>query len=471
MKKLTKFIACAIILSRLLGFNIVTKSHATASNVPTDGRAIWTGAHAAIPANWSRDTDFDTKFLQGDPTAGTDAGATHDHDSNFHTHNPNSHTHTVPNVALGAPTGGTVNIFTGLGTNVVGSAFHSHTTVTSNAATYTLSSSSITLINVAPIPPSMQIIVIKPDDASQNIPDDAVVLADAASQSVNFEITNGTGTIDLIDLFFLTETTEADAGDPTGTATHTHAFTFPDHTHTPVVHGMSHGNVTMGPSSTTNGANDGGVSTHNGSTHHLASSFTNASGNISNDAVTLSSESNEPSHAKLLGLQNKGGGAETPLGIIIPFVGTTVPSGWVECDGNNDTLDLTSYQVKVTTITDDIGDTGGTLNSHTHTEAIGGHGHTENIGHAHNFNMITTRRRMNTGGSIIPDDTHGHSGTLATSINSATIQNSTSTWNTSDGRRGYRTVKWIKKVPSPTFRNIFFLFNPIGIKNESEVDV
>lgn len=66
-------------------------------------------------------------------------------------------------------------------------------------------------------------------------------------------------------------------------------------------------------------------------------------------------------------------------GMIILWTGTlaTIPTGYVLCDGNNGTVDLTDKFVKVSANSSDVvGQTGGSNTAHSHTGAGGGHTHT-----------------------------------------------------------------------------------------------
>ena len=68
-------------------------------NVPLKARAFHFGTAASIPANWTRDTDFDDRFINGSATAGTNAGGNHSH-TQSHLHIGNAHTHTIVGVSV-----------------------------------------------------------------------------------------------------------------------------------------------------------------------------------------------------------------------------------------------------------------------------------------------------------------------------------------------------------------------------------
>jgi hypothetical protein len=136
-------------------------------------RALWFGNNGAIPANWQRDTDYDTFYLEGDGLEAGDTGGavSHDHDVDDHGLTGNAHTHDAYSNPADIE----------LETNVAGSdlreysdAAHSHGSATSGsrAIVYGDAVGLSTNATSEHDPPYITVIVIKPNDGNQQLPDD-----------------------------------------------------------------------------------------------------------------------------------------------------------------------------------------------------------------------------------------------------------------------------------------------------------
>lgn len=410
--------------------------------IPTDGRLFWTGTHAGIPANWSRDTAFDNRFIQGADAGinpGTNGGTTtHSHTSNSHTHIQNAHSHTMtaPGVRDHTVTAG------GLNSTAV-SKSHGHTGASATTVP-TNNSATPTITGTTAQPVFTRVIVISPDDALQDIPIDGIVLANSDISGTDLKITDGTAsTTDLDGDFLFTMTTAGDAGGTGGSASHTHSN--PAHNHTQISHGHGPANS---PASTGfpifHGATTGSAA-NKSHTHVVTSTSTLATNN--SNTMPISNASSEPDYIELLGIQNKGAGTVAPpLNTIIPFVGdiNTIPSPWKLCNGTSETTDCQSKQIKVTATVGNIGNTGG---SNTHTHSVLGHTHTQNA-HTHTGTSgvpsATATIQTSRSGSQLATSTHTHaegswSLASATGSNNSTV----ATMSTDDVRYLYREVLFI----------------------------
>jgi len=409
--------------------------------VPSNARAIWTGTHAAIPADWSRDTDFDDKFLQGDGSVGSNAGSTtHTHTAGAHTHIGNTHYHLHGNLS---PSLGTTVVQSW---TIVGYAgiSHTHTVTNSGSTIITYQNTTVTINTVNNAPPFMRAIIIKPDDGSQDIPVDCIAFADSSKVSSNSDwlIADGNGgTEDLDERFILGMTVGGDGGGTGGNNIHGH--TTVDHNHTEDTH--THTVPTVSAASTAVSAKaEISLTTICGSKHHKFRYLSVAGTNNNTTVNSLSNVSLRPAFTYLLGIQNKGGGASTPEGVILIYTSDTLlEDGWTYCNGGGDTLNLEACQICCTISPSKIGNTGGS-NTHTHNETNTEHIHVENS-HTHGPGRSTTSISVATGlGTTAAARTHSHIEGVVIQ-QQYTSQSSTFTITTDDVRYPYRTCRFIKK--------------------------
>lgn len=413
--------------------------------IPTSGRVFWTGAHAGIPANWTRDTDFDDKFLEGAASAqdpGDTGGATsHNHTANTHTHTGNVHTHTF---SAGASTGGDTNYVAHVTKPpppyTATAKPHSHNSINSNSTAITYDNTVVTINSTSDVRPEfMRVIVIGPDDGNQDIPQNTVALWDGISLPSGWELTDGGDSRpNMNGKFMLGMTTGGDGGGTGGSNTHTHIAV--THTHTADAH--THSSKLCGDSSDTLGTlNPVLQQLSYASKHHNVTLTSTATGSPSSDVITVNSASSEPAYLKLLGIHNSSGGADTPDNVIIGYVGTiaSIPSGWELYS------DAESNQIKITTSTGEIGDTSGS-DTHTHTTVTHTHTHSS---HTHGSsvaetNTIFCQSDSNPTESSFVYPGHGHTWTIGSST--PTLQNTQVTMSTDDVRYSYRTILFIKKT-------------------------
>lgn len=405
----------------------------------TDIRVLWPSTAASIPSSWTRDTAFDDRFLQGSSSAGTNGGVSnHTHVVDTHNHTGDAHNHGTP--SAGSSTGSVA--CTGFGV-LFASDGHTHASTTTADQTITYVTTVATINSTNAQPAFMRVIVIGPDDSSQEMPDDSVGFFSSSSVPSGFQLADGSGgTVNLTDRFVLGAAAGGDGGGTGGSATHVH--TSPAHSHSFSSHNHPQSDYSVASSSTAKTSIRGsqGMKT----THHKQNTLSAASGSTSSDALSVDSASSEPAHTLLHAIQNISGGASTPDGVILPFVGATVPEGWQLCDGSDGTPDLTTTQVKVTMSPTSLGQTAGSDSDHTHTSPA--HGHT-GVSHLHafslsDFNIIDVD--TSSSGTSVAASPHSHfmSGSN-TDPTTPTLQNQTAVLNSSSWKPLFRTVKFIRK--------------------------
>lgn len=413
-----------------------------------DVRAFWPSTHASIPSGWSRDTDCDEKFLQGDDsgfTGAANAGGSHSH-TNSHTHTGDQHRHTFD--SDGAATAWNDVMQTGSSFPFAvkpGGEFnvHSHNLVNTAYATITYPNATVTISTENDAqPPYKKLIVIKPNAVTDDLPDDVVCYTDETSLPTGF-----VKYTPLDDHFIQGPSTGADA-DLTSRGSTTHGHTASDHDHD--VNNHNHSQTpggTSNPHAMTRAGFDVDVYK---SVHHNVGFGLTALSDLTDASLTVTDGTFEPAYTKLLGIQNTSGSPTTPVGVIVAFVGAyaDIPSNWQLCNGVGDTVDCTNTQIKSTPTDGQIGVQAGG-NAHTHTIA-GTHGHTHGT-HNHtqgSVGMIGSFARA-TGfptqlGIPVLGGIHTHVWTI--NITTPTLQNASVTLDNADGRPAYRTVVWIKKM-------------------------
>lgn len=162
-----------------------------------------------------------------------------------------------------------------------------------------------------------------------------------------------------------------------GALTHTH--TSPSHTHSISAHTHT---LSFGGDTGTN--IDSGASAANGlrrpHTHPSRSSGAVANASVSSVAATYDAigNNNHPPYYEVIFIKSDGsrGIPDNAVGL---FDGTTIPTNWKECDGNNSTPNLTNKYLKGASAGADAGTTGGSL-THQHTL---NHGAGHSVSHTH----------------------------------------------------------------------------------------
>ena len=413
--------------------------------VPTDACVLWPGAAASIPVNWSRYATCDGCFLQGvsDDTR-TSGGGDHDH-TGAHTHTGDAHYHSMTSTSTDPDSSLVMKVGVGDVTATPGDISHYHVAANSQSVVITYQNPTESLSDEAAVPPAMTVIILKPDDASQHVPDDAVCFSAAASAPTGWHITDGDGgTVDLDDLFVVGADVGEDGGDSVGSATHTHTFT---HTHVDDTH--VHPSSLCGNSADIVDVEAGATSFRKPPKHHNISLPFGSAGTTNSTAATMDAASSEPAYRKLLGVQNITGSAETPLNVVLPYFGLVadIPTNWHICDGTGGTYDLTAHQIKITTTGGEVGDTGGS-NTHSHTSTTPhNHIHGSSHGHAGASDGTDIDSTTNYGTRKYWPWEHDHTWTIGTAA--PTLQPATFTSGSSDGRAPYRTCVFVQKISKP----------------------
>lgn len=407
--------------------------------VPSDALALWIGTAGTIPANWSRDTDYDDVYLQSvtNDDRGT-GGSSHTHTST-HGHTGNTHTHTFSGDTQTPTSSLRSRDFFGTPTSGVA---HGHNSATSNTATITYVNESAAVNAGSADPPFVRAIVIKPDDGSQLIPDGAFCFTAKAAAPTGFDITGSGGTVDYDGKFVKGAVAAGDGGGTGGTATHAH--TKDNHTHSADSHlhaeklcGLSNTLVRLVTAVT--------LKTHNRQ-HHNVELETTALSDVSTDAVVVDAASSEPSYYTLLGIENTSGSPALPDGVILMYEGTiaSIPDQWSHYAA------LGARQLKITKTPAEIGETGG-ADSHVHN--IQAHGHTHSGTHTHigtdtHFDETTSKTGGLTIASLADDVTSKHSHTWTVGNTTPTMQNAAAfDTGSTDKREAYREVIFIEYAP------------------------
>lgn len=422
--------------------------------ISLDGRLIWTSTNASIPTDWSEDTDFTDKYMQGDDETFTESAnggsALVGHTSDAHTHNGNSHNHALSGGSA-TPRSRNVNV---PGPPVViptSGVTHTHASATSPSTTITYQNVTPSILSKAIHPSGVKIIIIKPDDANQDIPDDAVCFTNDTTLPTGFEKTDGGGSRPALNGKFL-KGVDNDGDDSFlgvfGADTHTHNQSGLGHNH---VQNHTHSDFTSGNASpSVSAAGTTGQDVLRLDHHTLRLSVRSTT--TSTDTTITSAGSSLPEFIKVLGIQNTSAGATTPDGVIIPYVGSvaSVPDGWVFCDGDGAGVpDLRDRQIRVTTVDGEILGTGG---SATHTHTID-HGHTEST-HGHSVTDPETNQINRTAGvtAVAQADLlgQGHSHAWSGIDPTPTLDDTVATMSSDEARYLYRTVIFIKKMVRET---------------------
>ena len=414
-----------------------------------------------IPAGFTvngADADFDGRFLQGDDetfTGSANGGGTHTHADTTnggagHNHLGDAHIHSV---SAG------VNTFTSnVGVNGGGfagsHANHSHNASTSYITYITYDDANITLNDDTMTPLYVKATLLKPDDIGQDIPDDGVCFGDDADGAPDgYHICDGGGgTVDYGGRYVLGTNVGGDGGDLGGAMFHQHGGSTANHTHVADDHGHA-AKICGSASATVSITVQDGTKSTAVSNHHDVTLTSKALADVSNETATVANTVNDPDYVKLLGLQNTSGGALTPAGVILPFVGAVadIPKPWILCDGTGDSnVDCRDKQIKFTGSVVSIGNTGGS-NAHGHTIGAG-HIHTHG---AHNHSSTATLEKVaRIGFGVWPLATanpHTHAWTIGNETPTMGVESHTLTVDdTVDGRAPYRTVVFVKLAPGNT---------------------
>lgn len=405
------------------------------------------GTHASIPSGFSRVTDLDGMYPKTtanatDPNT-TGGAATHTHTSANHSHTLPSHTHgyslsAVNNVCCKA------DGYSGLDK-------HSHTGTTGGSSGGTTANTAATYGAVSNDPPYYTVIFIQAT-SSNDIPVGGMILSTETSRtSLTFHSASA-------GKFLKGAGTGANAGGTGGSTTNVHALS---HTHTVNTH--THADSTSGGATSAIRNAPNGNSGDRIITNHTHTVSVNAgSQNINTYANNLTTtETVEPAYKTLNAYKNEDSNSIAPIiGDIAMWLGSlaSIPSGWVLCDGNNDTPDMRGKYLKCNS-TATTSSTGG---SNTHTHASQAHTHTSNGTHTHTASNTGNHTGVanntdNTGGGVGFDTNSTQTHTVTVTGVTTTYSSASTTADSSSNEPAYRTVAYIQFVSSGGGGS--FLFN------------
>lgn len=428
-----------------------------ADTMPESSRLIWTGTVADIPSGWSRDTNFDDRFLQADInfqayTEPTNAGVEdHNHSSTgLHSLTEASHTHTISGTTT-LVQDFVIDITKPLTGSVTVKAGHSLVAAASDVNTVTYTDQNIQIDANVGQPAFVRAIIIKPDNALQEFPANAIAFFNETPIPAGFNITNGlSGTDGNFDArFVLGAITDENGGAFGGDPTHIHES--PLHQHDNNAH--SHAQKLAGNGSPlvnrkTNAPAINGVAN---SQHHNVSLDANTTTTASL-SVTIDANSSEPQFIEFLGIQNTSGGSlDSFNGIIVPFVGafSDIPSGWTTVNGNEGTPDAQNKQIKITESESDINSTGGSNTAASHNVPDHTHTHSNVNTHSGTQSVTIASTDVNPGVTFVVGAGTPHNHTLTITEANPTIDDSNTSITAVEERYKYRTVILIKKLGVP----------------------
>ena len=386
--------------------------------VPIGITFIWTGTHLGIPAGWSRKTELDGKYPKAWGTENPSASGgsnTHTHTAANHSHTLTAHSHNVVTSTWVGPAN-----YSNRADDVADNHYHGSAAIGGTSAG-SLQDYAVTWSSVNSEPPYYEVIFITPSTPT-TIADDVCGYWNEATAPNNFAHCNGTGTPDLRNKYLKGAATDQNAGATGGGTSHQHSVS---HTHT--VNGHTHTGTSATWSGGTRGNADAQSGAHENHTHTINLSSTTDNINSYTKTDAGASDTVEVSYKKIGVIQNTSGtGVNPPVGIIALWLGTVanLPSGWVVCDGTEDTPDLRDYFIKVINTTGEIGSTAG-ANTHSHT-TLTGHTHTATGTHTHSGTVqaTTSARNADTGGDGGSSLSHTHT--------ISTCSSTTATYGTGD---------------------------------------
>lgn len=431
------------------------------ATLPYDG-SVWvilpwpyTNAEHPVPAGFTRDDTHADRFLQGHATAGgSNGGGTHTHTFS-HTHPDDIHTHSVSlttadgnTAAIGQRSGSGTNFAAGTVTNA-----HTHSSVTSSSGTQTYQTDSSATTASTSEPAFAEAIFIRPDDASQQVPQYAVAFYDQTTVPAGFALADGNAeSQDMGGKFIKGATAASDPGADGGGGNHTHTY---NHDHDIDTHSHTPG-VQSGPASQSTRVTTAITITLTDDETHDVELPVGGGGTTGSRSPTLSNKTYEPAHTELLAIERTAAGQDLPDGLIVAFTGDTTDLAafpdWTLCDGDGGTLDLTASQIKMTTGTGRIGTVGGSDNQdHTialpHNHAVTAHTHIGGLDGDIDFTITSGSGTRTVYSDIKHVPSHGQTVGTAVTLAANAMAGDTSSV---DSRPPFRTVLWIKRVVPAT---------------------
>lgn len=406
--------------------------------VPVGITFIWTGTHAGIPSNWSRKTDFDGKYPKawGAANPNVSGGSnTHTHTSAVHGHTLTAHSHNVVTSTWVGPAN-----YSNRNDDVADNHYHSSAAIGGTSGG-SLADYAVTWSSVNSEPAYYEVIFVTPS-INTTFADDICGYWNSATAPNNFAHCDGAGgTPDLRNKYLKGAAAAQNAGTTGGGTSHQHSVS---HTHT--VNGHTHTGTSGGWSGGSRGNADAQSGAHENHTHTISLSSTTDSVGSYTKTDAGASDSIEVLNKKIGVIQNtSGAGVNPPIGVIGLWTGAVanLPTGWIVCDGSNDTPDLRDYFIKVANTTGEIGNTSG-ANTHSHT-TLTGHTHTASGTHTHSGSVgnANTARNADTGGDGGSSYTHTH--TLSSvSSTTATYGTGDITGPSTDHQPSYLTAAYVQ---------------------------
>jgi len=365
---------------------------------------LWSGLASAIPSGWTILSIAKDRYVVGESLytnyGSTGGAATHLHAYGSSTGTgEDSHTHTVNVTSIGDADGweDTQDVKEGSAKNLA-DEFHGHALDTASTGAPTSHSHSLSNTQTASNNPKyhrLYYILATQDDL--DIPNGAILWwdDDIANLPANFVQCDGNNsTPDLRDRFVFGADEDGDVGG-TGSGSHSHANDdtgSQKHTH--------HISITLGASdlnvpvaSGTGAWAPQPTHTHSiGATSLVSGAHTHAVPNTASAEIT-------PLYYKLHHAMATQDISTLSIGSIIGWSLSTIPDGWVICDGNNGTPNLNDKFVRCANTDGDLGETGGS-NTHQHTgnPSVGSDG-----AGSHYHSTVSNKRIADTAGSASND--------------------------------------------------------------------
>lgn len=381
--------------------------------------------HASIPADWTRKTEFDGKYVKAATASlGTTGGAsTHSHTSSSHTHTytGNGHTHTTPDIT-GAGTHKSDGQHQDSPPHDVLTTAHAHNGVTTGAMTSASITAATPTIGTGSNEVNRLHFIFITTTKYKPYPTNGIILRDDTAARVNATH------LDAADGRYLKGAAAgADAGSPADTANHNHTQS---HTHT-----LSHTHNVSGQAYSKSGKLGGkDVSDAIGDHDHVV--YTDAHNENVSNATALSTYAHDLAYKELHFWQSSV--VQVPrVGDIALTLGT-IPIGYQDAGLNNVYVKGKATGGSPTT--------GGSL---THTHDSISHGHTGSS-HVHTFYTSTASnmKAYRNGGSATLAGAHNHTGTTNAGTNDSAASSSMS-FSTSNNEPPYILARFIKMQFSP----------------------
>ncbi len=378
--------------------------------IPAGVIVAWPSTAASIPANWTRVTDLDDRWVKGSPN-GVDPDATGGADTHLHT--AQNHNHTIAAHAhTSNPTSGSQDHSVTLeinGGNSFDSA-HNHTVPnTSNSSSSSYDNTAGTWQTASNHPAWWRVIWIESDGTPLGLPDESVCYWPTSSLPTSWTLeANGKNA------FLRGAAAGGDGGGTGGGGSHVHVAD--SHTHGSGAH--THPVVTSGAGSGAGGSGSSFVDSAQGFAGFGHTHQVTLTGGVSSSSASADSGSAtpEPVWQKLATIKNGTGGVDLQPLMICKWLGllSAIPVNWALCDGTVSTPDLRDKFVKGANILAEIDDTGGAANHDhadptTHTHANHSHLYTTSFGNPNTPVTGDGTPSQSTVGSQI----HGHVGSSA----------------------------------------------------------